>query len=487
MCPAVNDIPESIFSSKEGFEQVKIMFTKLWTGKEQYRKMIFGQKSERFIPNPAEQLQFDSFEEQDEEFESVEVAAYTKSKTKKKHPGRNQLPSHLERKLLIIEPDEVKNNKEDYEKIGEEITEQLEMKPAKFWVKRTVRPKYKKVNDGSFLCAPLPPHLFPKSIAGYSVISDILTSKYTDHLPLYRIIKRYKRSRLIIPESTMIGWISSSCTYLKLLYIRMQLKMNEAKLIQGDESPIPVLERGNPKTHRGYMFIYIIDKKYVLYDYRAGRGRDGPVQFLKDFHGIFQSDGYEGYNKIVLKNGLIHIGCMAQVRRKFFEAVEKGEKISEKAISYIRDLYDIEREYKDSAKSELLKIRQSRSKPVFKNLLEWAEKTKKIVLPQSPTGKAIGYLLNQKIKLEKYIEYSEADIDNNLCERTIRPMTIGRKNFMFAGSEEGANRAAIIYSIVLTCRMYDIDPYKYFIKVFEIMAVNPEIDLDLLLPDRISL
>lgn len=486
MSPAVEEINQELFKSAEGYQHICGLFYKLWTEKEQYRKMLFGEKKERFIASPAEQIFFEGLLGGGQKVCSTAVAAHTRHTEKKDHPGRNILPPHLERKVLTILPDEVQGNEKEYEKIGEEVSEQLEMKPARFWVKRTVRPKFKKKDTDNISCAPMPADLFAKFSAGGSVIANVLVSKYTDHLPLYRINKIFKRSKIDITESTMVGWIAFACEYLGLLYNVMKNSIKDARLIQADESPIPVLEPGNPKAHRGYMFVYVVDKRFVLYDYCRGRGSEGPIKFLQDFTGIIQTDGYDGYLAAVKKNNLIHIACMAHIRRKFFEAAEKGEIVCNEALILIGALYDIERDIKGADVSVIAEVRQEKSAPVYNELLEWAREKQTTVIPQCPTGRAISYFLSEHKKMYGYIDNPLADIDNNLCERTIRPMTIGRKNYLFAGSEEGAKRAAIIYSLSLTCRMHGTSPYEYYLNVFDRMAREQDADLRSLLPDVFS-
>lgn len=488
----VAEIKAEDFINQELFQQYNNLISQILLEKEQYKnqvdqfkKMLFGQKTEKRKPVNPEQLLFENIKTEDK-------TVVREIKTHKRHykkvtspPSRQKLPESLPRESVEITPEPVATNPERYERISEQVTEQLQMTPARFWVKRIVRGVYKEKETSEMTTGKLLPNLFPKFIVGHTVIAHVLTAKYADHLPLYRIKRQFGRSGLVFNESTMVGWIASASNKLELLYNRMQQKLPDTRFIHGDESPIPVLEKGNPKTHRGYMFVYVLDKKYVLYDYRYSRNRAGPLMFLEGFTGILLTDGYNGYNAAVDKYILIHIACLAHIRRKFVDAVDTGETVSEKALDFIRELYFIEETIKNKSSEERLKTRQEEAKPIYEAFFNWAIHTRKKVLPKSPTGKAIAYFLNEHERMKKYLEYPESDIDNNYCERTIRPMTIGRKNYLFAGSHEGAKRAAIIYSLILTCRIHNIDPYAYFVKVFEIMAKDETIELDNLLPDSI--
>ena len=457
---------------------------KIWNEKEKLRSYVFGQKRERYIPNSPDQLLFDKSEEDHTPSNEVIIPSYTRKIKGKKHPGREELPPHLPRKILELIPQEVRDNPENYKNIGTLYSEQLEMEPARFWVKKTVRPKYINTATEEFSIAPMPFNIFGKGLAGATVVSDILTKKYADHLPLYRINKIYKRSKIKINESTMVGWIKRVVELLEPIYNIMCEKVKDSRIIQADESPIPVLDPDNDKTHRGYMFVYVLDKKYCIFDYQHSRGKEGPLYFLEGFNGILQTDGYAGYNAAVEKHNITQITCMAHIRTKFYDAGERGEKISEPVLVLIKELYAIEREIKlkKLTEEEIVNVRTEQSAPIFKKLSLLVKEIKNKVLPQSETGKAITYFENMEERMANYLINGAADIDNNLCERTIRPLAIGRKNYLFAGSEEGAYRSGVIYSLILTCRSMGIDPYEYFTNTFAKMNSNPEVPFSDLLP-----
>jgi transposase len=487
MCGAIDTLDINNFRTRDEYEKVKSIIFDLWQQNQQYRRLIFGQKSERYTSDtPAEQMQFEGMEAEEQPTTKQVRSYFREEKPKKKHPGRAQLPEHLPREETVIIPDEVKTNPGDYEKIGQESTEELEVVAAKYWVRKTTRLRFKKKTSSEILIAPAPDRLFPKIKAGISVIVQLLVDKYVDHLPLYRCSRKYNRQKIEITEQTMVGWIAMACVYLEVLYNIMIYDSKSARIISGDETILPVLERGNPKTHRGYMFVYVVDKKYAIFDYRHSRSREGPLAFLVNFKGIFQSDGYEGYAEAIDTYCLLHVGCMAHARRKFEEAFKAGEKECEHALIEIGKLYKIERAIRNKEPEVRRKARQEQSALILAELKEWVDITQTKVLPKSPTGKACTYFCNQYKKLSGYLLYEEADIDNNECERTIRPMTIGRKNYLFAGSHEGAKRAAIIYSLALTCRMNKIDPQRYFLTVFNRMQAEPKIDLRTLLPHTIK-
>ena len=482
MCPVTDNLSLDDFDSKEElFEAYKAQVEALWYEKERYKSMLFNPKKERFIPTNPDQLELEGIVVENEESISVKIKAH--EKRLKKKPKRDILPEHLPREEQILIPPEVETNPDQFEKIGENVSEQLEIIPAKFFVNKIVRPKFKEKSSGNIVCENSPENLFSKYLAGDSVIIDVLTRKYVDHSPLYRINKIYRRENIHIPESTMVGWITKACEYLEPVYNAIKEKVVTSKVIQADETPIPVLAKD--KTHRGYFYCYAGDKNYAVFDYKNGRGREGPKKFLEGFNGFIQTDGYAGYNEVVRENGLTQVGCLAHQRRKFKEALDAGVKVAEEALVLIGKLYDIERDIRQSKitdEGKIREIRQEKSLPIYNKLSEWVKSHHTQNTPQSPIGKATTYFINQEDKTRNYLEYGCVDIDNNFCERAIRPLTIGRKNYLFMGSEEGARRAAIIYSLVLTCRIRNKDFSEYLKELFQAYKTTPNKPIAELLP-----
>jgi len=444
---------------------------------EQYQKIIHGSKSEKFVPakNP-EQITLDLDLPQDIESQNnkTKSISYTRRASKKQittRNGRMEFPKDLPREEIIIEPDQ---DVTDCIKIGDEITEELEVTPAVFFVRKYVRPKYAKPNGEGIVIAQLPSRPIDKGIPGPGLLATVLTDKYVDHLPIYRQVRRYQRMGVELSESTIGDWISASCQLLTPLYELLKQQTLAATYLQADESPIPVLDKSKKdKTHRGYYWVYHApnDKK-IFFDYREGRGRDGPTEILKDYKGFLQTDGYGVYDSFD-KNGVSTINCMAHARRKFFEAIENDKERCNYVLERMQELYIVEsfaREYKFSAR-ERHELRQEKSVPILEELKAWFLLNLNQVPPASVIGKAISYAYSRWDKLCEYTKHGFLEIDNNLIENAIRPVALGRKNYLFAGSHKAAQRAAMIYSFFAMCKYHDLNPHHW---LKETLARLPE-------------
>lgn len=431
-------------------------------------RMIHGVKSERFIASASNQLMLFELPEQISKEPEKEQITYTreKPKTEKEHPVRTELPAHLRRMTEVIEPENLPANAK---KIGVEVTETLEHVPSDLYVRRIERPKYIiETNDEStqIVIAQLPTLPIPKSNAGASMIAYLWISKYVDHLPYYRVIKILKRQHKIdIAESTLHGWSVAGCRQMEPLYYVLMDRILSGDYLMADETPIAVLTKDKPgSTHRGYYWVYYDPvNRLVLFDYRKTRSREGPNDILKNYSGHLQTDGYEVYSN--LKNGanIQLLACMAHARRKFEHAKDNDPPRSQQALMLFQELYMIERQARDEKLSydEIRDLRKKESVPVLTKLETWLRNEQYNVLPKSAIGLAINYTLNLWPRLIRYVEDGRFHIDNNLIENSIRPVAIGRKNYLFAGSHDAAQRAAMIYSFVITCKINNIDPYEW--------------------------
>ncbi len=405
----------------------------------QFKRMVFGSKKERFIPaDPGQQGLFDATAHPSEA--QQETVTYQREKTAKKGKAKRLLlPAHLPREEEIIEPEGLDTANSN--KIGEKVTEVLEYTPGKLYVHKTVRPVYKE--DGQIKVADLPTQVIPGGNAGASVLAYVLVSKYIDHLPFYRQVQVFKREGIKIPESTITGWFRKSCELLEPLYAEMLSRIRDSDYLQADESPIPVLTSQKPgSTHKGYQWVFHLPKsKIVVFQYHQSRGKSVPTEVLADFSGCLQTDGYAGYNEIVgQRKSIVHMACMAHARRKFEAAQENDSDRANHALSEFQKLYAIERYGK---KNELLPdqikaLRQQEATPVLDALRVWMEDQYTQVLPQSAIGKAIAYSLKRWPQLTTYTRNGEWLIDNNAVENKIRPLALGRKNYLFAGSHQAA-------------------------------------------------
>jgi transposase len=456
---------------------------------DQLKKIVFGNRHERFVPAvPPEQLSLDIAVDTKEVPAIVsEHIEYTRRKVEsnKPHPGRMTLPASLPRERVIIEPEE---DVTGYKKIGEEITEELEQVPAKLFVRQYVRPKYARPSGEGIVIGSLPVRPLEKSIAGPGLLAQMVIDKYVDHLPIHRQMERFKRNGVTLAYSTLTDWISGVCDLIDPLYELHKKLVLESEYLCVDETPIKVLDKEKKgKTHRGYHWVYFSPgTKQVLFDYREGRGREGPEILLKNFKGYLQSDGYEVYESFALREGIIHLHCMAHARRKFDEALSNDQARASHAMEEIQKLYAIERRCKEEILNtdQVKDIRVKESAPVLENLKKWMIENYPQVLPKSPVGMAISYALQRWDKLSLYITDGRLRIDNNLVENAIRPVAIGRKNYLFAGSHQGARRAAILYSFMGTCKSHNVNVYDWLKDILVKIPTTPVNQLQKFLPQN---
>ena len=451
------------------------------------KRLIFGQKRERFIPGQLDhQLSFGlGLEPSAEHEESTEQITYKrKKKTTKYTPhSRQELPAHLPRREIIIEPEE---STAGLSKIGEEITEELDYEPGTLFVNRYIRPKYAKGKSEGVIIGDLPSRPIDKGIPGPGLLSHIFISKFVDHLPIYRQRQQFKRQGVDLSASTLDNWISSGYDLLFPLYELQRERIIKKEYLMADETPIQVLDRTiRGKTHRGYFWVYHDPlEKEILFDYQDNRSRAGPFGILKDFNGFLQTDGYNVYDEIGQWESITLLGCMAHARRYFDKSLSNDKKRSEDMLSQIQRLYKIEALARDHHYSceERYNLRQRESVPILNEMKAWLDTTALQVLPKSTMGKAIGYMLGRWKYLKRYVDDGRFEIDNNLIENTIRPVALGRKNYLFAGSHNGAKRAALIYTLVANAKLQELEPFAYMRDVLSRIADYPYKELADLLP-----
>ena len=432
------------------------------------KRLIYGSKNERFIPanGTPSQLSLDIQADAVAQCSVVNVKKieYTRSTTEvtsiKEHPGRTKLPEHLERREIIIAPQE---KTEGCKKIGEEITEELEYEPGKLFVNRYVRPKYIMPNNEGIIIAPMVDRPLPKAIAGPGLLAQIIIDKYVDHLPLYRQMERFRREGINIPYSTICDWIKNGCALIDPLCGALLKLILQSNYLHADETPTKVLDNNKKgTTHRGYYWVYhnSIDG-LVWFDYREGRGREGPAEILKDFKGHLQTDGYAVYDIFKQQKDITVLHCMAHARRMFYEAQDNDKATAEYALEQIGLLYAIERKAKEQqfTPQQLLELRQQEAVPVLEALGKWMKEAYIKALPKSSIGKALGYSIQRWPELMLYTTDGKLNIDNNPVENSIRPVALGRKNYLFAGSHDAARRSAMLYSLMGTCKLHGINPF----------------------------
>ena len=455
----------------------------------QLKKMVFGSKSERFVPEAAPEqtsLDFGDTVEAKKEEPVTETITYEREKnSNKSKPSRQPIPAHLERVIHEIQPEE---DVTGLVKIGEEITEELEYVPGKLFVNKFVRPKYVKPEGEKtkVLIGKLPERPLPKCIAGPQLLSALIIAKFIDHLPLYRQSQMFKRLGVDIPDATIGGWVNATGRLLKALYEAHKKKVLLSIYLMADETPIPVLESDNPgSTHKGYYWAYYDPaSKLVLFDYRPGRGKEGPKQILKNFKGHLQTDGYAVYDEYGTKAGITLMHCWAHARRKFVDAQDNDRERADYVLAEIQKLYALERELKQTNADEtkIVAMRKEKAAPVIAALKQWMITNKPEVMPKSVIGKAIDYTLSRIDALTVYTTASHLQIDNNPIENSIRPIAIGRKNYLFAGSHQAAENAAIFYSLFATCKAQGVNPHTWLAETLQKIATQPINRIEELLP-----
>ena len=464
----------------------------------------FGKSSEA---NPGQGELFDEAEQLAEDIQ-VEVVENESISYQRKKPVRKPLPKDLPREVIvhdIAEADKQCNDcGHDLHLMGEDTSEQLEFIPAKIKVIETVRPKYscrhceRTSTQVDIKQAPVAPSPIPKSFATASLLSQIITSKYQYSLPLYRQESLFKQYGIKLSRQTMSSWMLKCGELLLPLYEQLHQRLLQQGVIHADETPLNVLESDKAKC---YMWLYCtgtdsprnnISKNnaipnIVLYDYHASRAGACAVEFLQGYSGYLQVDGYQAY---ALTDAEL-VACWAHCRRKFKEAEiaqTKGKTGKANwAVNHISKLYRIETLIKDKTSCEKHAYRQTHSQPLLLEFKTWLDKSAPQVPPKTSLGKALNYALNQWSKLIRYIEDGELSIDNNRAERAIKPFVIGRKNWMFANTEKGAQASSVLYSIVETAKANGLIPFDYLYHVLDALSHGNDVAIETLLPWNVSL
>eukprot|EP01034_Spumella_vulgaris_P021301 gene21301-27329_t len=407
-----------------------------------YKRMQFGQKRERFEGDPAQiALPFEAPADQIAAQEEIlkEKISYVRSRPN--HKGRAALPTHLPVEEIEIYPT---GDLSEMICIGKEVTEELDYEPARFLIKRYIRYKYAPKNGEGVKIGQLPERVIDKGIPSAGLLASILTDKYQDHLPLYRQKQRFAREDIHIASSTLEGWTKEALIKLEPLYQQLVFDMKSKGYWQVDESPIKVLESEKKGAcHQGYYWVYHSPlDSVVLFDYQPTRGSAGAKTMLESFKGYLQTDGYAVYEKHGKRKDVTHLACWAHARREFERALDNDKTRAQKALSMIQQLYAVERK----ASQQMLD----------------AAGIKELRLAESlPIGKAMQYSYGRWDALSAYLYDGNLLIDNNQIENSIRGLALGRKNYLFAGSHEAAQRAAMIYSFFAICKKHNVNPYKW--------------------------
>lgn len=407
--------------------------------------------------------------------------------------GRQRLPKSLRRERRVYDLAEAKRQcpecQERLRRIGEDVSERLEYVPASLVVIEEACQKYACPKGCTVVTAEKPEAPIEKGLPGPGLLAHVAVSKYGNHLPLHRQEEIFRRQGVDLPRQTMCDWMRQCADLVSPVYALMKERVLRSKALQTDDTPVPVLDPDLPRTRTGRIWTYVGDDQhpYTVYDYTPTRSRDGPEEFLKAFRGYLQADAYSGYDHFYEEpeRGIEEVACWAHVRRKHWEAQSSDLMRSTVMLAYIRLLYDVEREARDRrlVGEARRTLRQQKSKPILDDIHAYLEREQPQVLPKSPEGQAIAYTLSNWKALTRYCDDGNLAIDNNGAERSLRGVAVGRRNWTFYGSDNGGRTAAVLTSLIATCKRLGVDPFTYLRDVFERISRHPQTRLAELLPD----
>jgi transposase len=454
------------------------------------KRMQFGQSSEK-IAREIEQLELELDEIHEEEGKhAAERPAAVQALVEK--PYRKPLPEHLPREDEVHEPAcTCPNCGGALRRLGEDVTEVLEYVPASFKVIRHVRPKLSCRICETIVQAPMPSLPIERGRPGPGLLAHVLVSKYADHLPLYRQSEIYSREGVELERSTLAGWVGRSAALLDPLVEALRRDVLSGDVLHGDDTPVPVLAPGLGKTKTGRLWAYVRDGRpcgstsppAAMFFYSPDRKGEHPQLHLKSFKGILHADGYAGFNAIFDAGHVTEAACWAHVRRKFFDVhVANGSPIAKEALDRIGALYGIEDSIRGKPPDERRQYREEHAAPHLADLKAWLEATLTKLSAKTDLAAAMRYGLGRWDALTRYLHDGRIEIDNNAAERSIRGIALGRKNWLFAGSDAGGGRAAAIYSLIETAKLNGIDPETYLRSILARIADHPINRVNQLLP-----
>ena len=410
----------------------------------------------------------------------------------RQQPKRASLPPELPRVEHLHEPESTTCTTPGcgctLKRIGEDVSEKLDYTPGLFTVERHIRGKWTCIECQTLIQAPVPAQIIDKGIPTAGLLALVLVAKYADHLPLYRQEGIFARAGLALPRSTLGAWVGMCGVQLQPLVDALRQELLSCPVLHADETPVAMLKPGNKKTHRAYLWAYapgaFEDMKAVVYDFCESRAGEHARAFLGEWKGSLLCDDFSGY-KQSFTLGVTEAGCMAHSRRKFFDLhVSNKSQIAAQALQSISALYDIEREVKNLPVHERLRIRQARSRPLADTFYQWMGLQRRQITDGSATAKALDYSLKRWGALTRFLDDGQLPIDNNWAENQIRPIAIGRKNWLFAGSLRAGQRAAAVMSLIQSARLNGIDPYAYLKDVLQRLPTHKNHLIADLLPHR---
>lgn len=444
-------------------------------------RLQFGRSSEK-RSQEIEQLQL-ALDELQEEGGARAQALPAIMREAADKPCRRPLPDHLPREEIVHDADCIcPKCGGALRKLGEEVSEVLEYVPASFKVVRHIRPKFSCRRCEAITVAPLPSLPIERGRPGPGLLAHVLVSKYADHLPLYRQSEIYARHSVELERSTLADWVGRSAALLEPLVEALRQEVMTSPVLHADDTPVPVLAPGLGKTKTGRLWVYVRDERpwsgerapAAAYFYSPDRKGERPRGHLANFKGVLHADGYAGFNALFEGNAIAEAACWAHVRRKFFDVhADSASPIAQEALDRIGALYGIEADIRGRPPNERRRSRQEKARPLLADLKTWLEATRPKLSAKSALAAAMRYALARWPALERYLDDGRLEIDNNAAERALRTVALGRKNYLFAGSDAGGQRAAAIYSLVETAKLNGLDPEAYLRDLLNRIADHP--------------
>jgi transposase len=473
-----------LISHDNEIENLKLLILKL-------RRMQFGPSSER-LARHVEQLEL-RLEELETNRATKPVSSLLQSLLIPSKPARGPLPAELPRETKLLEPKQEAcpdcGGRLDH--LGEDISEMLEYVPARFKVIRTVRPKFNCMRCDRIVQEPAPHRPIERGVAGPGLLAHVLVAKYSDHLPLYRQSEIYEREGVQLERSTLADWVGGASRTLEPLVDALRQYVLKAEKLHADDVPVPVLAPGNGKTKTGRLWTYVRDDRpagstepsAVWFAYSPDRKSEHPANHLSSFIGTLQADAFAGFNRLYETGSVIEAACWAHVRRKFHDLYEAhASPIAKEALEHIAALYGIEKEIRGRPPEERREIRNARARPLLESLHAWMKASLSKLSKKSDVTLAIHYALGRWTPLIRYCHDGRLEIDNNAAERALRAVALGRKNYLFAGSNAGGERAAAVYSLIGSAKLNGLDPEAYLSHVLARIADHPINRIGELLP-----